>query len=95
MLDVLPAWSNVISRFVCERKDGNKPAEDLKFLVLQSGKEWYDLIDDRKSKSYASLVLLDKSHNRDIDPESIKPNRNAQPRFSDQEKKLPKGLMHQ
>jgi hypothetical protein len=92
MLDVLPAWSNVISRFVCERKHGNKPAEDLKYLVLQSGKEWYELIDNRKSKSYASLVLLDKSHNREIDPDSIKPNRNTQPRFSDQQKNCLKVL---
>jgi hypothetical protein len=92
MLDVLPAWSNVISRFVCERKVGNKPAEDLKYLVLQSGKEWHELIDNRKSKSYASLVLLDKSHNRDIDPASIKPNRNTRPRLSDEEKNCLKVL---
>ena len=92
MLDVLPAWSNVISRFICERKVGNKPAEDLKYLVLQSGKEWYELIDNKKSKSYASLVLLDKSHNRDIDPASIKPNRKTQARLSNQEKNCLKVL---
>jgi hypothetical protein len=92
MLDVLPAWSNVISRFICERKVGNKPAEDLKYLVLQSGKEWYEMIDNRKSKSYASLVLLDKSHNREIDPASIKPNKKTQPRLSDEEKKCLKIL---
>ncbi len=82
MLDVLPAWSNVISRFICERKAGHKPAEDLKYLVLRSGKEWYDLIDNNKSKSYASLCLLDKSHNEAIDPASIKPGMKSQPKLS-------------
>jgi len=85
ILDVLPAWSKGISRFIYKRKAGNKPAEDLKNLVLQYGKEWYDLIDNNKSKSYASLFLLDKSHDRDIDPSSIKPNRKSQPKLSAQE----------
>ncbi len=85
ILDVLPAWSNVISRFVCKRKTGNKPAEDLKKLILQSGKEWYEMVDNNKSKSYASLTLLDKSHNKDIDPSEIKPNRKTQPRLSSNE----------
>ncbi len=92
MLDVLPAWSKVISRFICERTVGGKPAEDLKYLVLQSGKEWHDLIDNKKSKSYASYVLLDKSHNNEIDPASIKPNKKTKPRLSDEEKKCLKIL---
>ena len=55
-------------------------------LVLQSGREWYEMVDNNKSKSYASLFLLDKNHNSEIDPSSIKPNRKAQPRLSSQEK---------
>ena len=86
MLDMLPAWSKVISRFICKRKVGNKPAEDLKYLVLQSGEEWYELINNKKSKSYASLFILDQSHNRDIDPNSIKPHKKTKPRLSEQEK---------
>ena len=82
ILDVLPTWSNVISRFICERRAGNKPAEDLKNLVLQSGKEWYDIIDNNKSKSYASLFLLDKNHNKEIDPNGIRPNRKIIPKLT-------------
>ena len=85
MLDVLPAWSKVISRFMCKRTSGNKPAEDLKNLILQSGREWYEMVDNNKSKSYASLTLLDKSINEEIDPSDIKPNRKTQPRLSSEE----------
>ncbi len=92
ILDVLPAWTQVISRFVYARTAGNKPAEDLKNLVLQSGKEWYDLIDQKKSRSYASLVLLDKCHNKKIDPSSIKPDGKLLPKFSAQERKCVKIL---
>jgi len=86
MLDVLPVWSNVISRFILERTAGNKPAEDLKNLILQSGREWYGLVDNNRSKSYASLSLLDKNHQKDIDPADIKPDRKSQPKLSTQEK---------
>lgn len=86
ILDVLPTWSNIISRFICKRTAGNKPAEDLKNLILQSGKEWHEMVNNNKSKSYASLFLLDKSHNKEIDPSEIKPNRKTQPRLSSQEK---------
>jgi hypothetical protein len=79
---MLPVWAKEISRFVCRRTPGNKPAEDLKNLVLQSGREWYHLVDNRNSKSYASLFLLSKNHEKDIDPESIKPNRKERPRLS-------------
>ncbi len=85
MLDVLPTWSNIISRFIYIRTPGEKPAEDLKNLVLQSGREWHALIDNKKSKSYASLCLLDKNHNKEIDPNSIKPDRKIKPRFTSQE----------
>jgi len=73
MLDVLPAWSTVISRFIFKRRAGNKPAEDLKNLILQSGREWHQMVGNRKSKSYASLALLDKNNNKEIDPSTIKP----------------------
>ncbi len=85
ILDVLPAWSNIISRFIYDRTSGNAPADDLKHLILQSGKEWYELVGNNKSKSYASLLLLDKSHNKDIDPASIKPKNKNLPKLSPQE----------
>ncbi len=85
ILDVLPAWSDGISRFICERQEGNKPAEDLKNLVLQSGKEWHAIINNRKSKSYASLCLLDKTHDTKIDPNSIKPDKKIVPKLTARE----------
>jgi hypothetical protein len=86
ILDVLPAWSNVISRFICTRSAGKKPAEDLKHLVIQSGREWHEMVGNNKSRSYASLFLLDKRHNKEIDPSTIKPNRKSMPRLSSREK---------
>ncbi len=85
MLDVLPTWSNVISRFIRARNNGNTPAEDLKSLVLNSGKQWYELVDNKRSRSHASLLLLDRYHNKEIDPASIKPIRKIVPKLSAQE----------
>jgi hypothetical protein len=82
ILDVLPVWSNGISRFICRRNNGKKPAEDLKNLILESGREWHHLVDNRNSKSYASLFLLTKNHIKGIDPRSIKPSTRARPRLS-------------
>ena len=86
ILDVLPVWSKKISRFICRRASKNKPAEDLKNLILQSGEEWYNLVDNRTSKSFASLFLLSKNHNKDIDPKSIKPLNKSRLRLSKIEK---------
>ena len=85
ILDVLPVWSKVISRFVCDRTPDNKPAEDLKNLILEAGREWHHQLENNKSKSYASLFLLDKSHKKNIDLGSIKPNRKIFPRLSNRE----------
>ena len=82
VLDVLPVWSQDISRFLCRRAGGKKPAEDLKNLILQSGNEWYRLVHNRTSKSYASLVLLKKNHKKDINPKSIRPDKKVKPRLS-------------
>jgi hypothetical protein len=92
VLDVLPAWAKEISRFMYERTDGKKPAEDLKSLVLQSGAEWYHIINKRNSRSYASLFLLRKNNCRLIAPESIKPNRKVKPRLSKRERESIKVL---
>jgi hypothetical protein len=92
VLDVLPVWSRQISRFLSRRTFGKKPAEDLKRLILQSGGEWYRLVNNRTSRSYASLCLLQKNHNNAIAPESIKPDERKRPRLSRQERESMKLL---
>ncbi|MFH0845020.1 MAG: J domain-containing protein [Pseudomonadota bacterium] len=85
-LDVLPIWSKEISRFTRERSSGQKPAEDLKRLILRSGEEWYHIINNNSSKSYAALFLLRRNHIKRIPPESIKPDTKIRPRFSKRDK---------
>ena len=82
VLDVLPIWSQEISRFLYRRPGGKKPAEDLKHLILQSGSEWYRLVHNKTSKSYASLFILKKNHKKDLNPKSIRPDRKLKPRLS-------------
>jgi hypothetical protein len=86
VLDMLPVWSKSISRFSARRTPGVKPSEDLKELVLRAGEDWYRLVDNRASKSYASLAIVSRNHDRNIDPGSLMPNRKTQPRLSRQEK---------
>jgi hypothetical protein len=86
ILDILPGWSKDISSFIQERTPGKKPAEDLKLLILQYGKEWYHIIDNNNSKSYASLFLLKKNFNKNITDRAIKPSNRLRPRFSKHEK---------
>ena len=62
ILDLLPVWSNEISRFLYSRTPDTKPAEDLKNLILQSGREWHRMVENRNSKSRASLLLLKKNY---------------------------------
>lgn len=92
ILDVLPVWTKDISRFIMQRTSGKKPAQDLKRLILQSGKEWHHTINNNGSKSYASLFLLHKTHNKGVAPESIKPDNRLRPRFSKHESKSMKFL---
>ena len=82
MLDVYPSWSKDISRFTYERKSGQKPAEDLKCLVVQWGREWHRLVNNKNSKSRASLTLINSTNQKDIDPEDVKPCRRVRPRLS-------------
>ncbi|MCJ7595260.1 MAG: DnaJ domain-containing protein [Desulfobacterales bacterium] len=92
VLDVLPIWSKEISRFLFKRRLGKKPAEDLKTLILRSAEEWYHMINNRNSRSYASLLLLRKNHSKGIAPESIRPGQTIRPRLSKDEKKSIKFL---
>jgi hypothetical protein len=90
-LDILPAWSNSISRFVRERKSGHSPAHTLKELVLEAGRQWYQKRDRRLSRSFASQSLLEEKVETSINPESIKPSTDRLPRLSVDQKK---GLKH-
>ena len=86
ILDVLPIWTKGISRFIYKRTNGRKPAEDLKHLILESGERWYELVGNKNSKSYASLMLLLKNHTEEIDPNSIMPNKKTSLRLSQKHK---------
>jgi len=86
ILDVIPAWSNAISRFTRPRTNGCKPAEDLKCLVLDWGREWHGLVGNRNSRSYASMHLLRENHKEDLDPSAIKPDKKRRPRLSKPER---------
>ncbi|MEA2040508.1 MAG: DnaJ domain-containing protein [Thermodesulfobacteriota bacterium] len=85
VLDVLPAWSKTISSLTYSRIQGNKPAEDLKSLILKAGSDWHRLVNNNTSRSFASLFLLERSCKKHIDPDSIKPDINARPRLSKHE----------
>jgi len=85
-LDVLPVWSDDISRFLYERKGGRKPADDLKSLVLDAGVEWHRAISRQNSQSYATLILLKKNHDKEVPLSAVKPDERRRPRFSKNER---------
>lgn len=87
ILDVLPVWSKGISRFIQRRSFGRKPAEDLKHLILQAGRRWHAMVNQRISRSYATYYLITHNRKQDLDPGHIKPNRQTQPRLSKAEQK--------
>ena len=86
ILDILPVWSKEISRFTHRRTTGKKPADDLKKLILDSGSEWYSIIGENNSKSYASLSLLRRNCNSSLSVVAIRPDSKKKPRFSKLEK---------
>jgi len=85
ILDVFPVWSKHVSRFVQIRVKGNKPAEDLKRLVLQFGEEWHHIVNNNGSRSYASLCLVNQNSKKEIHPNAIRPAKKSHPRLSRQE----------
>ena len=91
LLDVLPVWSHEISRFL-RRRSEKKPADDLKSLILHSGAEWYRIIHNKNSRSYATLFLLNKNCTKRVAPDSIKPDRKVKPRFTKGERQSVKLL---
>jgi hypothetical protein len=91
-LDILPLRSREISRFSCMRRNGRKPAEDLKELILQSGEEWHEMVSNHNSKGYASLFLLRKNQDHTVPPHAVMPDRRVSPRFSRTERESMKAL---
>ncbi len=92
VLDVLPVWSQELSRFTQRRSNGNKPAQDLKRLILRWGEEWHHMVGNNNSRSYASLSLLRKNHCGEVDADTIKPGRKARLRLTRHEKECLKIL---
>lgn len=86
ILDVLPVWSNVVSRFMAERAQGNTPAEDLKELVVTWGRAWHELVENHTSRSRASLTLLEANHAEEIPPDSLRPVVTKRPRLTREHK---------
>lgn len=91
-LDVMPSWSNRISRFVYERKSGYSPANALKELILEAGKEWYKKRSRRISRSFSSQSILEEKIEHSITPDSIKPDTNRIPKLSADQKNALKHL---
>lgn len=86
-LDVMPTWSNRISRFIWTRKAGYSPANSLKELALEAGKEWYKKRSRQISPSFASQSILEENVEYNINAESIKPSMHKIPKLSDDQKK--------
>jgi hypothetical protein len=91
-LDVMPTWSNRISRFVYERKSGHSPAHALKELILEAGEEWYKKRSRRISRSFSSQSILEEKVEYNINPDSVKPTTNKIPKLSAEQKKALKYL---
>ncbi len=92
ILDMLPSWSQYVSRFFCNRTPGCKPAQDLKKLILNSGEEWHHLLYKRHSKSRASFELVTRNHRKDLDPSYLKPIVRVRPRLTKKERSYLKVL---
>ncbi|MBW1914483.1 MAG: DnaJ domain-containing protein [Deltaproteobacteria bacterium] len=86
ILDVLPSWADEISRFSIRRGLNNKPADDLKGLILQSGEEWHQIIGNKNSMSFATQSLLEKNRAESLVPDSIRPENKWRPKFSRDER---------
>lgn len=66
ILDVLPAGSEVISRFVWQRSTAKKVADELLQLVNHAGRKWYQKERETGSSWWASQHLLDETLQEDI-----------------------------
>jgi len=86
ILDVLPVWSKVVSRFAAERENGTTPADDLKKLILNWGRAWHELVENHTSRTRASLRLLEENQADGIRADSLRPSTTSKPRLSKEQK---------
>lgn len=91
-LDVMPAWSNTISRFSYKRKPGFTPAHALKELVLEAGADWHNKRNNKISPSLSSQLILKERIEKKISPDSVKGDINIKPKLSANQKKSLKSL---
>jgi len=91
-LDVMPAWSNTISRFSYKRKPGYAPAHALKDLILDAGADWHNKRNNKISPSLSSQLILRARIEKRINPGSVKADINITPKLSADQKKSLKSL---
>ena len=87
ILDILPTWSNKISRFMSFRRPGGKPADDLKFIVLNAGRKWHEMVENKVSWTAASMSLLEQNIRKGLKPDCVKPGRITSLKCSNKTKK--------
>ncbi len=92
VLDVIPTWSNKISRFVYERNSDYSPANALKQLILEAGRDWYRKRSQRNSPSRVTQSILEENIEGKINPDAIKPSTKKIPKLSADQKKALKHL---
>jgi len=87
VLDILPIWSDKISRFMSFRRPGGKPADDLKFIILNAGKKWHEMVENKVSWTGASMSLLKQNVNNGLKSDCVKPWKVTALRCSNKTKK--------
>ncbi|MCD6138157.1 MAG: DnaJ domain-containing protein [Deltaproteobacteria bacterium] len=92
ILDILPAGSDVISRFMRGRNKHRKVSDDLLDMIEEAGREWYKKEKETGSKWQASNHLLNKRSRKDISLSAVVPVAERAPRLNHKEKKALKIL---
>jgi hypothetical protein len=85
VLDVLPSGSRVISRFVWRRSGNKKVADELLDMVVEAGREWYEIEEETGSAWWASQRLLDRASREDIPVTVVVPAERQTPQLNRKE----------
>jgi hypothetical protein len=83
ILDVLPAGSEVISRFVWQRTSRSKVADELLQMVNHAGRKWYRRERETGSSWWASQHLLDEGLRKDIPLNRVVPVSKRTPQLNE------------
>ena len=86
ILDILPSGTRVISRFVWRRNKDKRVADNLLDMVVEAGREWYEMEDETGSSWWASQLLLDKASREDIPVSAVVPEEKQTPQLNHKEK---------